>query len=218
MSVKIIPSTLVQSKNEFLSQIKGLGESLDMIQLDIADGGFVDNKTWADPKVVRNISLDVELHLMVDDPYEELKKWEAVSQIKRVLIHYESEGESTKELIHKLKDNNIWQIGVVLNPETDISVLESFLGSIDVVMFMGVHPGLQGQSFLPETLEKIRQFKNMNTSHMISIDGGVNKETINDIVMAGADIVCPGSAIFHTDKTPSENVEEMKYIIDNINK
>ncbi len=211
--IKIIPSTLVQSEQEFLSQIKGLGKSLDMIQLDIADGKFVNNTTWADPDVVRTIDLAVELHLMVENPLEELERWKDVKQVNRVLAHYESIKDRAHEAIHKIQDSYEWAIGIAVNPETDISVLEPLLPDIQLVMFMGVHPGKQGQGFLPETLERIRQFKKLNTEHLVSVDGAVNEQTIKDIQEAGADIVCPGSAVFHSDKTPAESVEYLQSLV-----
>jgi ribulose-phosphate 3-epimerase len=104
-------------------------------------------------------------------------------------------------------------IGLVLNPSTPAKVLDQHLGSIQAVMFMGVVPGKQGQQFIPETLKKIKEFKDKNTKHFIEVDGAVNNETLPDLVKAGVDSVCPGSAIFGNKQSPKMNVRIMEEII-----
>ena len=87
--MEIIPSILVQTEEQFLQQMEWLGDSVKQVQLDIADGKFVPNVTWANPAVVKKLrKLTVELHLMVADPIAELKKWVNIKQVKRVLFHY----------------------------------------------------------------------------------------------------------------------------------
>jgi ribulose-phosphate 3-epimerase len=213
-TIQIIPSTLVNSEEEFIAQTTGLGESVEMIQLDIADGEFVPNTTWADPDVVRQTSFSIELHLMVKDPLKELERWRSVDQVRRVLFHVEAVQDSLVEVVHFIRDNYEWQIGVVLNPQTEISLIEPVLPEIDLVMFMGVQPGKQGQKFLPETIERIRQFKELGTNHLVSVDGAVNENTIKDLFDAGANIVAPGSAVFHKDKSPEDQVEELYHLVD----
>ena len=212
MSIQIIPSLLVDEREEFLSQIRASQEYIDMIQLDIADGEFVPNETWADPNVVKeNVDIDIELHLMVEEPLKEIEKWVPVPQVKRVLFHYESsaEIESTIDKIHK----HSWHAGLVLNPDTDISVVEPFEDQLEDVMFMGVTPGFQGQDLIPEVIEKIDNFTDRYPECFTEIDGSVNENTLKDIVPAGIDAVCPGSAIFGNEKEPQENIESMRKLL-----
>ena len=213
-TIQIIPSILVQTEEEFITQTHGLADSVEMIQLDIMDGKFIEGTTWADPEVVRESALSVELHLMVQNPLKEIERWKNIDQVRRILFHAESVEGKLEETVHFIRDNYQWQIGVVLNPETDVNTIETILPEIDMVMFMGVHPGKQGQSFLPETLERVRQFKALGTNHQVSVDGGVNKETILSLFEAGTDVVAPGSAVFHGEKSPAQQVEDLYHIVD----
>lgn len=212
--MKIIPSILVQSKEEFVKQISAVQESVDMIQLDIADGKFVPNTTWADPDVVEKYcNIDVELHLMVSNPLAEVERWTATEVVKRVLFHYEAVKDfgATLKAIKKYD----WEVGVVLNPDTELEKIKPYLTDLDCVMFMGVIPGFQGQDLIPEVLAKIVEF-NSEYSHIFTeIDGAVNKETLPDIIQTEVKAICPGSAIF-TKGNPAENVEEMKSVINRL--
>ncbi|MBU2542730.1 hypothetical protein KJ785_04180 [Patescibacteria group bacterium] len=221
--IEIIPSILVKSQDEFIAQVSGLENSVSMIQLDIADGIFVPNITWADPEVVKNnCNLDIELHLMVDNPTEELKKWTEVEQIKRILIHYESFTGTAEQIDYLVSDTinfideNDWQIGIVLNPNTSYKNIEKYLDKIQSVMFMGVIPGKQGQGLIPEVLEKIINFTIDYPDMFTEIDGAVNEETLPSIIKTGVKAVCPGSAIFGNDRSPKENVEVMRDIINKL--
>jgi ribulose-phosphate 3-epimerase len=210
--MKIIPSILVQSEQEFLEQISAVKNILDMVQLDIADGKFVDNTTWADPEIVKTIDdINIELHLMIQNPLEEIKRWKDVKQIKRILVHYESV-EDFEEIIPELKSYD-WEIGIVLNPDTNTAVLLPFLDDIKSVMFMGVIPGKQGQKLIPEVLTKIKNFKSENPDKFTELDGGVNLKTLPDIINSGVDAICPGSTIFRNANTPEENIKILKNII-----
>src|SRR3989338_1283420 len=89
--VEIFPAILVHSKEEFLEQITAIRDVAHHVHIDIADGRFVPNTTWADPETIRELlPLDCELHLMVNDPFKEFLRWQDVGQVKRVLLHVES--------------------------------------------------------------------------------------------------------------------------------
>jgi ribulose-phosphate 3-epimerase len=214
--MQIIPSILVQSKEEFETQIKSVEGVLNTIQLDIADGKFVPNNTWADPDVVEKVSqIDIELHLMVENPLRELERWSACEQAKRVLIHYETTNGNLASIMQTVKEYG-WQVGVVLNPDTPTDLIDDYIDDLDSVMFMGVVPGFQGQCLIPEVLEKIRDFKSLHPTVFTEIDGAVNEETLPDIIASGVDAICPGSAIFKNDRTPEENVKRMQEIINRL--
>lgn len=212
---EIIPSILVRSEEEFVTQLTAVQGVLKMIQLDIADGAFVPNKTWANPRVVEEqVKIDVELHLMVAHPLAEMERWTATEQIKRVFVHFEAV-KKLDEVLATIHEYG-WDTGVVLNPETPHDVIDEYLSDIDAVLFMGVNPGFQKQQLIPDVLEKMAEFKSLYPDHFISIDGGVNEETLPDIIMAGADAICPGSAIFGNERTPIENIQRMRGIIDGL--
>ena len=213
MSVQIIPSILVKSKSEFLSQIIAIENSVAMVQIDIGDGKFVPNTTWYNPEVTRdNLKMDAELHLMVSDPLSVSKQWLNVPQLERILVHYESIRD-LKNTIEQLLQLNDWQIGVVLNPATNPVAIESYLPQLSSVMFMGIHPGFQGQPIIPEVLLRIREFKNKHPETFVEIDGGVSEKTLSKIITAGVDAICPGSAVFRNERTPAENIARLKRLM-----
>lgn len=210
---EIIPSILVKTKEEFKKQADAIKESVSMVQLDIADGIFVDNTTWAEPEDVGELlEVDCELHLMVQNPLEEARTWEQVQQIKRVLVHYESDPDHIAEILAQIH-SYAWEVGIVLNIETPIDVINEIVEEIDAVQFMSVHPGKQHQEFLPEVLDKIKEFHGQFPNIPISVDGHVNAETLPELIKAGATRFGPGSAVFGNDKTPKENVEELNTLI-----
>lgn len=205
----ITPSILVPDEATFTRQITGLDHSVSCVQIDIADGIFVPNTTWADPAVVKKIlPMNCELHLMVSNPLKVLKHWAAVEQVERILLHVESVA-NLDDILPTLHAYG-WEIGLVLNPETPLDAVLPYIDQIKRVMVMGVHPGRQGQAFIPETLERIRALKSAHPSMTVAVDGGVSDQTLPDLVAAGTDVVCPGSAIFGNDRQPSDNVERMK--------
>ncbi|MBP9695055.1 MAG: hypothetical protein KBD73_01445 [Candidatus Magasanikbacteria bacterium] len=214
--IQIIPSLLVPDQKTFLKCINGLDNSVNQVQIDIADGIFVQNKTWSDPEITKqNLKIDCELHLMVSDPLNEAKKWQNVPQVKKILVHFETIADSIETTLPELL-NLGWKVGLVLNPETQNHVLEPYLTSITDVMFMGVNPGKQGNPFVPEVLAKIKAFKAANPTHFVELDGAVNENTLPEIIKSGVDAVCPGSAIFGNERSPSENVERMKEMIERL--
>jgi len=217
MTPEIIPSILVLTKEEFLKQTRAVSGVVSMVQLDIADGQFVETTTWADPEVVeKELEVDCELHLMVSDPLTEARKWEHVPQVKRVLVHYESDPEHVGDIIGQLRSYG-WEVGVVINIETPIEAVDKLMNEIDSIQFMSVHPGKQKQPFLPEVLDRIRMFHEKYPGTPIAADGGVNAETIPPLLKAGATRFGPGSAVFgHGD--PAENVKKLQQLLQTLTK
>ena len=210
--MQIIPSILVQTAEEFIEQTSAIEKVVEQAQLDIADGKFVPNKTWGDPKIVKKEpNLNIELHLMVERPLSELKKWKEVEQVKRVLLHYETIKDLGK-ILDELKKYS-WEIGVVLNPNTPAEVLKSHIDKLQSVMFMGVHPGFQGQELIPAVLEKIQKFSEKYPNKFTELDGAVNEKTLPNIIASGVKAICPGSAIFGNKRTPEENIKRIKKLL-----
>lgn len=211
--LEIIPAILVHSEEEFKAQANAVSGVVSFVQIDIGDGLFVPNTTWAEPERVAEIlDIDCELHLMVQDPLTEARKWEHVPQVKRVLIHYESQRDQTADIVTHIQSYN-WEVGVVLNIETPITVLNDLMEELDVVQFMGITPGFTGQPFQPEVLQKITQFHAAYPHMPIAIDGHANETTIPDLLRAGVSRFGMGSAIFGNSRSPAENVEQVREII-----
>lgn len=217
----IIPSILVSTEHEFRRQITALDGLAPMVQIDIADGEFVPNTTWADPEIAKEIlgNLGAELHIMAMRPLDTAARWKEVKQIKRCFVHYESvpknHAHSSPDMHSVLREiaGFGWEVGLALNPETPIDSLEPFLSEIQAIQLMGIHPGFQGRPFISATLERVQQAKLKYPDKFIEVDGGVNEKTLPYIMNAGADAVTPGSAIFNNEKTPTENIHRLNLII-----
>ena len=95
-----------------------------------------------------------ELHLMVKDPIAEIAKWKDNNSVTSAVFHIESDADQ-KKCVESIKQNN-WKVGIALNPETPIAKIMPYVGLVDEVLFMTVHPGQQGAAFVPEVLEKIK--------------------------------------------------------------
>ncbi|MDP2684431.1 MAG: ribulose-phosphate 3-epimerase [bacterium] len=212
--MQIIPSLLVTSEKDFKTQITNLTGLVEMIQVDLADGEFVPNTTWAyqDSEGAQEYltDIDFELHLMVNNPLDTIKKWINNTRLKRVLVHF----ESTNDIESVLDEIQMFDkdVGIVLNPKTSIFEAEPYFNQVSSIMLMGVNPGFQGQKFIEATLERIKKIKELDSSIYVEVDGGVNEKNILKIQEAGADAVCPGSAIFN-ERSVKENIDKLKVLL-----
>ncbi len=195
---KIVPAILVQSSEEYFKCLNVVDDLVDLIHIDVADGRFVPNKSWADPDAIRDATVpDIELHLMVENPEAEIKKWEDVPQVKRYIVHAETKTHLTN-VIGKAK-NREQIVSIALNPGTSIDTIAPFVRKIDHVQCMGVKPGFQGQPFEPSVLDTIKKIKQTYPKLAIAVDGHVDEETLPQLLEAGATHLCIGSAIFKAD-------------------
>jgi ribulose-phosphate 3-epimerase len=175
----------------------------DLIHIDVMDGVFVPNITIGQ-EVVKSIrkttNLPFDVHLMIDSPERYLEDFsEAGADI--ITVHYEATlhlhrtVQSIKELGCK--------VGVSLNPATPVWLLEDIIEEVDLVLIMSVNPGFGGQSFIPSSLKKIRQLKEMikdrGSKALIEVDGGIKEDNAKEVVEAGADILVMGSGFFGAD-------------------
>ncbi len=185
----------------------------DYIHIDIMDGKFVSNKTWTTSEVKKFTSystLPLEVHLMVNNPSKYIEDY-ALMNTSVIIFHYEAV-KDINEMIDKVKSYGL-KVGIAVNPETNIDVLLPYLNKIDEVLIMSVHPGKSGQSFIEDSLEKIRQLKNIiienNYKTIISVDGGINDETGLLCKEAGVDELASASYIH---KDIINNVKKLKTI------
>ena len=121
-----------------------------------------------------------------------------------------------KESIFHIKELNK-KVGVSLNPDTKINVIESHLSNIDLVLVMSVFPGFGGQKFIPETINKIKDLKEIkdrnNFSFDIEVDGGINFSNSKDVISAGANILVSGTTIFKENNGDiQKNIETLKSV------
>lgn len=192
----ITPAILANDLQTFTEQLQKVHTNYSSIQIDVMDGVFVDNTSFSERTELNNIECEAyfELHLMVKDPISELSRWIDVANISSVIFHIESDVD-VQECIRHIRKHN-WKVGIALNPETPLEKIIPFAPFVDEVLFMTVHPGHQGSVFLEEVLEKIKEFSTKNgTNTTISVDGGINEQTIKKAVDAGAQKLYVGNAI-----------------------
>ncbi len=197
----IAPSILSADFSKLGDEIKSVEQGgADWIHVDVMDGHFVPNITMG-PIVVeaarRVTALPIDVHLMIENPERYISEF---AKAGATLISVQVEAcRHLNRTVQLIKEAGA-RPGVVLNPSTPISSIEWVLESIDFVLIMSVNPGFGGQSFIPNSLEKIRNLKDMiqdkKSSVLIEIDGGVKENNIAEISLAGADAFVAGSAIF----------------------
>lgn len=175
------------------------GSSADYIHVDIMDGKFVENKTWTYSevkKIVSYSSLPLNVHLMVKDPAKYIEDY-ALLNTTNLIFHYEAV-KDIESMISLVKEYGL-KVGIAINPETSEEVLFPYLKDIDVALVMSVVPGKSGQSFIENTLSKIKNLKEeiirQGVKTIISVDGGINDETGLLCKEAGVDMLVSASYI-----------------------
>ena len=216
--IKISPSILSADFSQLGKEIKKLEDGgADLIHVDVMDGHFVPNLTIGPPviKTLRKYTkLPFDVHLMISPVHKYIKNFaDAGSDI--ITIHPEAT-EDLKESISLIKELNK-KVGISLNPNTEINVIESQLNNIDLVLIMSVFPGFGGQKFIPETIKKIKDLKeikdNNNYSFDIEVDGGINFSNSKDVINAGANILVSGTTIFKENNGDViKNIETLKSV------
>ena len=214
--IQISPSILSADFSQLGKDIKKLEDGgADLIHVDVMDGHFVPNLTIGPPviKALRNYTkLPFDVHLMISPVHKYIKNFaEAGSDI--ITIHPEAT-ENLNESISLIKKLNK-KVGVSLNPDTDISIIKTELKNIDLVLIMSVFPGFGGQKFIPETIKKIKDLKEIkdknNYNFDIEVDGGINFLNSKDVINAGANILVSGTTIFKENNGDiKKNIEKLK--------
>lgn len=176
----------------------------DLIHFDVMDNHYVPNLTFG-PMVCAALkpyaSVPVDVHLMVE-PVDDLIQSFAKAGADIITFHPEASKHIDRSL-GLIKDAGC-QAGLVLNPATPVYLLENVLDKLDMVLLMSVNPGFGGQSFIPQTLVKIRQVRDLLNMYeaesgrkiALEVDGGIKTDNIAEVARAGADTFVAGSAIF----------------------
>ena len=190
------------------ADFSNLGKAIEMIEdkkagfvhIDVMDGSFVPQISYGQPVVkwLRPLTkLIFDVHLMINHPENHIQSF-SDSGADYITFHIENT-ESINSVIDKIHGCGK-KAGLAIKPATDVSALSEYLKDLDLVLVMTVEPGFGGQKIIPECVHKIAELveirKAQNLDFKISVDGGINEKTIQDVIDAGADVIVSGSAFF----------------------
>ena len=203
--MKISASFLSIKDNIKENIVKLTNNDIDYLHLDIMDGKFVANIPWniLEIKNLINYHKPLDVHLMVKDVNKYIDDFKQLHPTY-ITVHYEVL-DDVMAVINYIKKSNI-KVGLSIKPNTDISLIIPYLKYIDLVLIMSVEPGLGGQKFIINSVDKIKKLKELKGDFLIEVDGGINDSTIN--LVKDADIVVVGSYI--TSGNYEERIKKLK--------
>lgn len=226
MKKEIIPAVMPDSYEDLTDKISRVSKLVDWVQIDVMDGKFVKSKSWPYDKykyfeemveqeegLPHWEELNFSIDLMVDDPKKEATKW-IEAGASRVIIHIESLRPKDEEFLKELKENGTVEVCLALSPKTETSDLDKYKGLYDSVQFMGIqNVGYQGEPFVEEVLDKIKDFHEKNKDIPIGIDGGVSFDNIEDLDSVGVSRFVSGSVLFNSIDM-EETLDEMRGMLE----
>ena len=213
---QLLPSILSADFNRLGEQIHTIEQAgCEWLHIDVMDGMFVPSISFGMPviqSIRKETSLFFDVHLMVQDPGRYVECFHECGA-DLLTVHAEA-CPDLEQTLKKIRSCGR-KVGVALNPATPLSVLKGLLDQVDMILLMSVNPGFGGQKYIPETTQKIKDLRVMLKEYgredlNVEVDGGINQETIDEALMAGANMIVAGSAVFRGDIRENIRVLESK--------
>ena len=212
-TIRICPSILAADLLILREQVQAAERGADRFQVDVMDGMFVPNISFGFPLVEamrRATTLLLEAHLMIVQPDRYLDEF-AQAGADLIIVHQEATVHLDRSIQHIKHLGK--KAGVAICPSTPVYVLEDVIEDLDLVLVMTINPGFGGQKFIPYTLRKIRQVREMldtrNPSCDLEVDGGIELHTIQSAYEAGANVFVAGTSVFQHAGGPEAGVQSL---------
>ena len=195
--IEIIPGILEKEWSAIEKKINIVKPFAKTVHIDLIDGIFAANTTFADPRAFVPYTKDIafELHMMVDNPLQYVKPWAEVG-FRRFIGHIEKMPDQVEFVAHA---QQYGEVGLALDGPTPLSALQVPLRDLDMVLILTVKAGASGQPFDARDIEKVRQLRAQDPFLPIAIDGGVHADSIQKVCTAGVTRCVATSAIFSSD-------------------
>ena len=216
MEMILAPSILAADFTKLGEQMKETErEGAQYILFDVMDGKFVPSISFGMPVLasIRNaVDQIFDVHLMIEEPIRYVEEFQKAGA-DIITVHLEACSD-VKATLEKIKACGA-KAAISICPDTPVAELEPYVELVDMVLIMSVHPGFGGQSFIPSSLEKIRETRalldRVNSTADIEVDGGIYTTNVREVLEAGANVIVAGSAIFRGDA--AENTKNMMEIL-----
>ena len=210
----VSPSLLAADFLHLDSDIEMINRSeAEWLHLDVMDGVFVPNISFGFPvleAVAKKCTKALDVHFMIVHPEQYIKQTAKLGAMM-MNVHYEA-CTHLHRTIQEINDAGM-KAGVTLNPSTPVCVLEDIIKDVDMVLLMSVNPGFGGQTFIENTIDKVKRLRQLieekGSKALIEVDGGVQSETAPRLVAAGVDVLVSGSYVFKS-ATPEAVIHSLR--------
>lgn len=207
---KIVPAVLVDNKEDYLKRISVIRQLTNRFQLDVIDGQYVDNRTIQLEDISRPTDLNMDVHLMVNDPKPYVEQ-AIVLHANNIIIQLEC-CEDISPYLERIKKSGL-NAGVAINPDTKLNALKPYKDMLDHVLIMGYPAGFAGQKLNPMVFERLPEVRDMFPAAEVGLDGGLSPSNAKKVLQAGFDVVNINTLIFGSDDPLSAYSELLGYII-----